>query len=114
LHDALAWGEFDAVDIMLPHHLHEEAAVQCLEAGKHVLLEKPMAISLTACKNILACAKNSGKFFMVNENAQYWPEVGSLYVYNTCLELNTYLELITSSLAVSLINDVSSFCITRY
>ena len=60
---------------MLPHHLHEEATVQCLEAGKHVLLEKPMAISLSGCQNILASANKSGKFFMVSENAQYWPEV---------------------------------------
>ncbi|XP_062514133.1 dTDP-3,4-didehydro-2,6-dideoxy-alpha-D-glucose 3-reductase-like [Corticium candelabrum] len=75
LKDALTWGEFDAVDIMLPHHLHEEAAVECLEAGKHVLLEKPMAVSLAACRNVLAAAKRSGKVFMVCENAQYWPEV---------------------------------------
>src|SRR5690348_10440762 len=43
LEDALAGGRFDAVDIMLPHDLHEAATVAALRAGKHVLCEKPMA-----------------------------------------------------------------------
>eukprot|EP00118_Oscarella_pearsei_P010884 m.69329 g.69329 ORF g.69329 m.69329 type:complete len:347 (+) comp35598_c0_seq2:84-1124(+) len=75
LDEALLNCDFDAVDIMLPHDLHEWAAVKCLNSGKHVLLEKPMAISLTGCKNILDAARKSGKVFMVSENAQYWPEV---------------------------------------
>ena len=75
LDEALAGGDFDAVDIMLPHDLHEEAAIRCLEAGKHVLLEKPMAPTLDACDRILDAARRSGTVFMVAENAQYWPEV---------------------------------------
>ena len=75
LEDALAHGNFDAVDIMLPHDLHEEAAVRCFEAGRHVLLEKPMAPTLDACERILAAAQRAGTVFMVAENAQYWPEV---------------------------------------
>ena len=75
LEDALDHGDFDAVDIMLPHDLHEEAAVRCFEAGRHVLLEKPMAPTLDACERILAAARKAGTVFMVAENAQYWPEV---------------------------------------
>lgn len=75
LDDALANGDFDAVDIMTPHHLHEPNAIACLEAGKHVLLEKPMAPTLDACDRILAAAAASDKVFMLGENAQYWPEV---------------------------------------
>ena len=75
LDEALAGGDFDAVDIMLPHDLHEEATIRCLEAGKHVLLEKPMAPTLDACDRILDAARRSGTVFMVAENAQYWPEV---------------------------------------
>ena len=40
LADALADGNFDAVDLMLPHDQHEAAAVECFAAGKHVVLEK--------------------------------------------------------------------------
>lgn len=75
LDEALAWGEFDAVDIMLPHDLHERCALQAFAAGKHVLLEKPMAPTLEGCARILAAAKEAGTVFMVAENAQYWPEI---------------------------------------
>ena len=75
LEEALENGDFDAVDLMLPHDLHEQAAIQCFEAGKHVLLEKPMALELDACERILAAAKAAGTVFMVAENAQYWPEI---------------------------------------
>jgi predicted dehydrogenase len=72
---ALAHGGFEAVDLMVPHHLHEALALQVLEAGKHLVLEKPMAPSLDACDRILEAAARSGRVFMVAENAQYWPEV---------------------------------------
>lgn len=44
--DAVASGTFDAALIMVPHRLHEELAVAALRAGKHVLLEKPLAPTL--------------------------------------------------------------------
>ncbi len=75
LAEALSEAEFRAVDLMLPHDLHEEVACECLAAGKHVLLEKPMATDLDACDRILAAARSAGTVFMVAENAQYWPEV---------------------------------------
>ena len=75
LEDALENGDFEAVDIMLPHDLHEWAAITCLEAGKHVLLEKPMAPTLEASQRILAVADKADTAFMVAENAQYWPEI---------------------------------------
>jgi predicted dehydrogenase len=77
LDDALERGRFDAVDLMLPHDLHESLAVRALEAGKHVLLEKPMAPTVAACERILAAATKASGRFMVAENAQYWPEVQS-------------------------------------
>ncbi len=73
--EALQNAEFDAVDLMLPHHLHEEYATRAFEAGKHVLLEKPMAPDLAACDRIIAAARRAGTVFMVAENAQYWPDV---------------------------------------
>jgi UDP-N-acetyl-2-amino-2-deoxyglucuronate dehydrogenase len=74
LQSALTEGDFDAVDIMLPHHLHEDSAVLAFEAGKHVVLEKPMASTLAACERILAAAQKAGTVFMVAEQAQYWPD----------------------------------------
>jgi predicted dehydrogenase len=75
LGEAIAAGGFDAVDVMVPHHLHETVATEAFAAGLHVLLEKPMAPTLDACDRILAAAAAAGTVFMVAENAQYWPEV---------------------------------------
>ena len=56
LADAVAAGGFSAVDVMVPHHLHEPVALEAFDAGLHVLLEKPMAPTLDACDRILAAA----------------------------------------------------------
>jgi UDP-N-acetyl-2-amino-2-deoxyglucuronate dehydrogenase len=74
LEDALDSGDFEAVDIMLPPHLHEEAAILAFRAGKHVVLEKPMATTLDSCERILAAARKAGTVFMIAEQAQYWPD----------------------------------------
>ena len=76
LEEALAKGDFDAVDLMLPHDLHEEAATASFEAGKHVCLEKPMAHDLESAERILAtAARHPDQVFMVAEQAQYWPDI---------------------------------------
>ncbi len=74
LETALEQGDFDAVDIMLPHNQHEEAAELAFAAGKHVLLEKPMATTLAGCERIMSAARQAGTVFMVAEQAQYWPD----------------------------------------
>lgn len=75
LETALMQGDFDAVDIMLPHHIHEEYAIRAFAAGKHVVLEKPMATTLDACERILTAARHAGTVFMVAEQSQYSPSV---------------------------------------
>lgn len=74
LEAALAEGNFAAVDIMLPHHQHEAAAVCAFAVGKHVVLEKPMAPTVAASARILAAAQQAGTVFMVAEQAHYWPD----------------------------------------
>jgi UDP-N-acetyl-2-amino-2-deoxyglucuronate dehydrogenase len=73
LEAALDQGDFDAVDIMLPHNVHEQVAVMAFAAGKHVVLEKPMATTLDGCERILAAARKAGTVFMVAEQSQHWP-----------------------------------------
>jgi predicted dehydrogenase len=75
LADALADPRVEAADVMVPHHLHEPVALEVLRAGRHLLLEKPLASTLDACERICAAARASGRVFMVGENAQYWPDV---------------------------------------
>lgn len=74
LEEALERGDFDAVDIMLPHNQHEATAVRAFAAGKHVLLEKPMSTTLESCDRILTAAEVAGTIFMVGEQSEYWPD----------------------------------------
>lgn len=75
LEDALQNGSFDSVDLMLPHDAHEDAAKSSFEAGKHVVLEKPISTSIESAERILSAAKTAGIVLMVAEQAQYWLDV---------------------------------------
>jgi predicted dehydrogenase len=65
LDDLLAMPEVNAVAVAVPNVAHAECAVRALERGKHVLLEKPMAMSLVECDRILAAAKASGRTLQI-------------------------------------------------
>jgi myo-inositol 2-dehydrogenase/D-chiro-inositol 1-dehydrogenase len=64
-HTVLRRPDVDIVSIVLPNALHEAAAVAALEAGKHVLLEKPMATSVAGCDRILAAAQQAGRMLNI-------------------------------------------------
>ena len=61
LEDVLADPAIDIVHVCVPSGLHAEIGVRALEAGKHVIAEKPMDVSLAACDRLLAAQKASGK-----------------------------------------------------
>lgn len=54
--ELLQRADVDVVDVVLPSHLHHEVGSAVLSAGKHLLLEKPMAISLEQCDDLLRLA----------------------------------------------------------
>jgi predicted dehydrogenase len=60
--------EFDAVDQRLPHHLHADAAVEALAAGRHVLVEKPLATSIADATRMVAASERGGVVAAVAEN----------------------------------------------
>lgn len=66
--------DVDAVDICLPTPLHREWAETSLAAGKHVFLEKPIALTLEDADAIVAAAERSGRLFMVGLVLRFWPE----------------------------------------
>lgn len=63
--------DIDAVFVTSPDYLHEEHAIAALKAGKHVYLEKPMAITVEGCDRILKAEKETGKHLMVGFNMRY-------------------------------------------
>jgi predicted dehydrogenase len=64
--DALAWGEFDAVTNVTPDAVHKATTLPFLAAGKHVLCEKPLAVSAADADEMAAAAAAAGVVNMVN------------------------------------------------
>ena len=69
----LASGEIDAVYLATPNFDHVEYAVKILEAGIHLLLEKPMATSVAECERIIKAAEHSGATLMVAYRLHFEP-----------------------------------------
>jgi predicted dehydrogenase len=65
--DALR-GDIDAVVISTPNHLHAQHAIAAFDAGKHVLLQKPMARTASECDTILVAQRRSGRTLGVYMN----------------------------------------------
>jgi predicted dehydrogenase len=74
LDDLLRDPQVDLVDIALPTALHAEVAIRALEAGKHVLCEKPMALKLADCERMTAAAKKANRLLMIGHVLPFFPE----------------------------------------
>ncbi|MGD9713009.1 MAG: Gfo/Idh/MocA family protein [Thermomicrobiales bacterium] len=70
----LADPQVTAVDLCVPNDLHRRFAEQSLRAGKHVLCEKPVSLSLEDADAILTAAKSTGRTLMVGHLIRFWPE----------------------------------------
>ena len=71
--ELLADPEIDAVSVCMANAFHAEISIKALKAGKHVLCEKPMAVSLEECEAMVAAAKESGKRLMIGHNQRLAP-----------------------------------------
>jgi predicted dehydrogenase len=72
-HALLADPAVDAVVIATPHHHHTDIALAAAQAGKHILLEKPMAPTLAECDRIIAAAAEAGVKLMVGHTNHFAP-----------------------------------------
>ena len=69
--ELLADPEIEMVTIATPNDVHEEIAVAALEAGKNVLSEKPVTLSLESLERMIAASKKAGKIFSVHQNRRF-------------------------------------------
>ncbi len=67
--------DVDVVDISLPPHLHPEVAIAAARAGKHVMVQKPMAVSYPEAARIVAAARQAGVKLAVNQNGRWDPAI---------------------------------------
>lgn len=93
--ELLTSGEVDAVSVCTPNYLHALITIAALEAGIHVLCEKPMATSKQEAKSMIQAAKGSGKKLMIAHNQRFVPshqkarkliqngEIGKIYSFRT-------------------------------
>jgi predicted dehydrogenase len=65
--------DIQAVDVCLPHCLHEPVVVDALNAGKHVILEKPIALTLGEADRMIATAGRAKRQFYVALNQRFFP-----------------------------------------
>ena len=63
-----------AVTICLPTDLHCQVTMAALAAGKHVLCEKPMALTTGECDRMLEAAKKAGRTLMIGQVLRFWPD----------------------------------------
>ncbi len=69
--EAAADPRVQAMYVCTPHHLHREQAVMAARAGKHVLVEKPIALSIEEARDMVAEARRAGVTLMVAENYRF-------------------------------------------
>ncbi|MFC0524835.1 Gfo/Idh/MocA family protein [Pontibacillus salicampi] len=93
--ELLAQEQVDAVSVCLPNALHAPVSIAALDAGAHVLCEKPMATSKEEADQMIEAAKRNGKKLMIGHNQRFVPshekakqliasgEAGKIYSFRT-------------------------------
>lgn len=71
--DVLKDEHVDVIELLVPHHLHCEMTIKACEAGKHVSVQKPMAMSLQEADEMIEAAEKAGVYLKVYENFIFYP-----------------------------------------
>lgn len=75
LADLIESGDCEAVLVMTPPATHEDIAARCLEAGLHVLCEKPLSIGIASAERMAAAARRAGRILMMASKFRYVDEL---------------------------------------
>lgn len=71
LKDLLKKSDANLIVIITPHNVHSKLALQCLRAGRHVVVEKPIAVTTAECDRMIAAAEKSGVMLSTYHN-RHW------------------------------------------
>ena len=71
--DLLACADVEAVVVAVPDQQHREISIAALNAGKHVLCEKPMALTLDDCRAMVEASRKSDRKFMIGQICRFTP-----------------------------------------
>ena len=91
----------DAVLVVVPHHLHHAVSMDCLRAGKHVLVEKPMALTESECVEMIVESKKQDRVLMVAYCMRFHPLVVKMKelldskAYGEVFQLSIWTEQLT-------------------
>jgi predicted dehydrogenase len=96
--DMLEQDDIDVVHICTPNFLHFSQAKTVMEAGKHVICEKPLAISLEEAEELVQLAKTTGLVNAVHFNLRYYPMVRQMKVMREKGELGQVYSIMGSYL----------------
>jgi predicted dehydrogenase len=92
-HELLADPAIDAVHICTPNALHFPMAMASLAAGKHVLCEKPLAVSVAEAREMIAIAKEKNLAHCTFHNLRYYPQVQNMRALREAGELGEILAV---------------------
>jgi predicted dehydrogenase len=106
--EMLSSTDLDAVDICLPHHLHAEAIIAAARAGKHILCEKPMCVTLDEAELVGQAVKEAGVTFMCAHNQLFLPAVAEAKRVLASGELGQVYEVRTNDAFQSSMTDESA------
>lgn len=71
-------SEIDYLDVCIPTYQHEEMVLLAAKYNKHVLSEKPFALTLEAIDNMLEATQKSNSIFMIGQVLHFWPEYAKI------------------------------------
>ncbi|MGD9046683.1 MAG: Gfo/Idh/MocA family oxidoreductase [Anaerolineae bacterium] len=71
--ELLSDPQVDLVELLVPHHLHAEMTDAACQAGKHVSVQKPMALTVTEAERMIGAAEGAGVVLRVYENFYFYP-----------------------------------------
>ena len=91
--ELLGDDSIDAFVISTPSHLHEEHAIRALQAGKHVLMEKPLALTPKGAERVIKAAQKADRVLMLALNNRWRPDVLALKPFGAGGELGDIFYL---------------------